>query len=94
MGRVSTGLRWIGLAFVCVACSSAGIGSAADSEAVAEERPLAGRQLRVAIAPIATAVEFSGDKPYGAMIDIWEELARRLGLSTDYVRKPTFMDLM
>ena len=94
MGRVSTGYRWIGLAFVCVACSSAGIGSAADSEAVAEERPLAGRQLRVAIAPIATAVEFSGDKPYGAMIDIWEELARRLGLSTDYVRKPTFMDLM
>ena len=94
MGTLSTALRWIGLTVVCAACSSVGIGSAADADAVAEERPLAGKRLRVAVAPVATAVEFSGDKPYGAMIDIWEELARRLGLSTDYVRKATFVDLM
>ena len=77
-----------------MACGSVGLCNAADPDALAEERPLAGKRLRVAVAPVATAVEFSGDKPYGAMIDIWEELARRLGLSTEYVREATFVDLM
>jgi ABC-type amino acid transport substrate-binding protein len=94
MGTRSTARQWISLVAICVACGSIGIGSAADPEAVPEQSPLAGKRLRVAVAPIATAVEFSGDKPFGAMIDIWEELARRLGLTTEYVRKGTFMELM
>ncbi len=70
MGTRSTARQWISLVAICVACGSIGIGSAADPEAVPEQSPRAGKRLRVAVAPIATAVEFSGDKPFGAMIDI------------------------
>lgn len=94
MGMRSTARLWIGLAVVCLACNGISRGNAADPDAATDDHPLAGTRLRVAVAPIATAVEFSGDKPYGAMIDIWEELARRLGVSTDYVRKSTFVELM
>ena len=94
MDTRATRFHWLILLAIGVAWVAAGLGSAADPEPVADPRPLAGRTLRVAIAPIVTAVEFSNDKPYGAMIDIWAELARRLGVSTDFVRKPTFMDLM
>ena len=94
MDTRATSGRWRILLAVGMAWAAAGLGRAADPEAGADPQPPAGRTLRVAIAPIVTAVEFSDDKPYGAMIDIWAELARRLEVSTDFVREPTFMDLM
>ena len=48
--------------------------------------------IRVAVAPIAAAAEWRGERPVGAMVDIWEELARRLGRTTEYVRAGKFTD--
>lgn len=77
-----------------IACLALAAGSGhLHAEPTAEEKPLAGRRLRVAITPIATAVEYSGDRPVGAMIDVWQELARRLGVTTEFVPKKTFLDL-
>lgn len=48
------------------------------------------RRLRVAVTPLAAAVEWKGAGPTGVMIDIWEELAGRLGLATEFVHEATF----
>ena len=50
-----------------------------------------GAPIRVVVAPIAAAAEWKGDRPVGAMVDIWQELARRLGRETRYVRADRFM---
>ena len=52
------------------------------------------RRLRVAVTPIAAAVEWKGDSPTGMMVDIWEDLAGRLGVTTDFVHEETFPQLM
>ncbi|MCE9629480.1 MAG: transporter substrate-binding domain-containing protein [Planctomycetia bacterium] len=52
------------------------------------------RVLRVAVTPIAAVVEWNGDQPAGVMIGIWEELARRLGMTSEFIRVKTFVDLM
>lgn len=48
--------------------------------------------IRVAVAPIAAAAEWKGDRPVGAMIDIWNDLAARLGRRTEFVRVGKFTD--
>lgn len=50
--------------------------------------------LRVAVTPIASAIEWTGPQPTGVMIDIWEDLAGRLGQATVFVKAPTFVKLM
>lgn len=50
--------------------------------------------LRVAVTPLAAAVEWTGPRPTGMMVEIWENLAGRLGLATDFVREETFAQLM
>ena len=78
-----------------IACLALVVGAAdLHAEPAVEEKPLAGRQLRVAITPIATAVEYRDTKPIGAMIDVWQELARRLDVTTEFIPKKTFVDLM
>ena len=52
------------------------------------------RVLKVAIAPIASAVEWQNDQPTGAMIDIWKEVSRRLVISSEFIRVKTFVELM
>lgn len=51
-------------------------------------------RLRVAATPLAGALEWSGAQPTGVMVDIWEELAGRLGVDTEFVREATFPALM
>lgn len=65
--------------------------SAADPESapVPTDRP-----LTVAVASIETIIEWHGERPAGAMIDIWDELADRLGVTTTFVRMPTFAALL
>ena len=72
-------------------------GSAADETApVAPEpaSPAAVQRLRVGVMPIATAVDLKAARPKGVMIDIWEDLAGRLGVETEFVRATTFTDLL
>ena len=84
--RTTRGIRGIGL---CLAVAAASIGPApargqaptAEPAAAAEQRDLP-RNLRVAVAPIASAVEWRGDRPVGVMIDVWNDLAGRLGTTT------------
>lgn len=68
-------------------------------DAAAAEEPAAAAagqlpRLRVAATPIASALEWSGDRPTGVIIDIWEDLAGRLGMATDFVKAPTFPKLI
>ncbi|MFM8378221.1 MAG: hypothetical protein ACKOB1_02735, partial [Planctomycetia bacterium] len=52
------------------------------------------QRLRVAATPIASAVEWDGDRPVGVMVDIWEDLAGRLGAETDFVKVPSVAALL
>ena len=54
----------------------------------------ASKPLRVGVTPIASIVDWKGEQPDGAMLAIWEELARRIGAETEYVRFDTIADLM
>jgi polar amino acid transport system substrate-binding protein len=51
-------------------------------------------RLRVAVVPIASAVEWKGDQPHGVMIDVWRDLEKRLGMETDFIRSDTFKHLL
>jgi len=66
-------------------------GGAVAADAAAARPP---ERLRVAVMPIASAVSWMGDRPTGVMIDIWEELARRVGVEYEFTRVPTFKRLM
>lgn len=72
---------WPIVVAVCVSLAAAV--SCAD-EAAAPQR------LRVGFVPIEAAVEYRGSKPTGVAIDLWEDLARRLGTATEYVRLDRF----
>ena len=52
------------------------------------------QRLRVAVVPIASAVEWKGDQPTGVMIDVWHDLTQRLGVESVYVRAETFAQLL
>jgi len=51
-------------------------------------------RLRVGVMPIASAVDWTGDRPVGVMIDVWENLAGRLGAEATFVRADTFPALL
>jgi polar amino acid transport system substrate-binding protein len=77
----------------------AALGSGFASGVVAAESPPAAaaavpQRLRVAVAPLASAVEWDGDQPTGVVIDIWRDLEKRLGTETDFVRVDTFKRLL
>ena len=50
--------------------------------------------IRVAVTPIASVVEWTGKRPTGVVIDIWNEIAGRIGVATDFVLEPTFVRLL
>lgn len=52
------------------------------------------QQLRVGVMPIASAVDWTGEQPVGVMIDVWDNLAGRLGAETTFVRADTFPALL
>jgi len=52
------------------------------------------KPLRVGVTPIASIVDWKSDRPDGAMLSIWEDLARRIGVETDYVRINTISEMM
>ncbi|MCX7432699.1 MAG: transporter substrate-binding domain-containing protein [Planctomycetia bacterium] len=68
----------------------------ADSVAAAESAPDAAipQEVRVAVLPMASAVEWEGDQPTGVIIDIWHDLAQRIGLETDFIRADTFRHVL
>jgi ABC-type Na+ efflux pump permease subunit/ABC-type amino acid transport substrate-binding protein/membrane protease YdiL (CAAX protease family) len=90
VGRRAAGVSAVVMAIV-VACGG-GLASAADPAAPAPaEVP---QRLRVGVVPISSAVEWKGDHPSGVMIDVWNDLARRLDAETDFVHVETFKHLM
>ena len=93
------GLRAAGFSAVCtMGLVSLGCGFEAGRVVAAEPGsavPAAVPQrLRVAVAPLASAVEWDGDQPTGVIIDIWRDLEKRLGTETDFVRVDTFKRLL
>jgi len=83
----------IGLVVCMAAAEVAGSRRAAAAEPTVGPAAMAGR-VRVGVAPISAALEWTGDQPVGAMVDVWEDLARRLGVDTVFVREPTFGALL
>ena len=77
---------------VVLACGPAGARSVAAGEAA--EGDAAAPRLRVAVMPMASAVEWDGDQPTGVMIDTWRDLQKRLGVEGDFVRVDTFKKLL
>ena len=91
------GLRARGLSAVCaMGLVGLGCGVGSDGIAAAEPAPAAAipQRVRLAVLPIASAVEWKGDQPTGVIIEIWHELARRIGLETDFVRVDTFKHVL
>jgi len=70
------------------------LGSVAAAATPEAAPPGAGRKLRVAAMPLATVIEWSGPRPTGVIVDVWEELADRLGATTEFVRVNTFVQLL
>ena len=69
---------------VVAVCMSLAAAVCCADEAAAPQR------LRVGVVPIEAAVEYGGSQPTGVAIDLWEDLARRLGTATEYVRLDRF----
>jgi polar amino acid transport system substrate-binding protein len=63
-------------------------------EPTAPAAPAEVQRLRVGVMPIASAVDWTGDRPVGVMIDVWENLAGRLGAETEFVRVDAFPALL
>lgn len=63
-------------------------------EPAAPTSPPPVQRLRVGVMPIASAVDWTGDRPVGVMIDVWENLAGRLGVETEFVRVDAFPALL
>ena len=64
--------------------------------AAADEPPAASpaRPLRVGVFPIDGAVAWQGAEPTGVMVEIWRDLARRVGVTQEFVRLPSFTALL
>jgi len=69
----------------CLACSSPAV------EAPVEPHR---QPLRVGVATITAIVEWRGDRVEGPMVDVWNELVRRLGLEAEFVRMDTIAALI
>jgi polar amino acid transport system substrate-binding protein len=80
------------LAGVALVGGDRGAGSVAAAEPA--DAASAPARLRVAVVPIASAVEWKGDQPHGVMIDVWRDLEKRVGMETDFVRTDTFKHLL
>ena len=91
------GLRAAGLSAVCT-MGLVGLGCGVGSSIVvaAEPPPDAAvpQRLRVAVVPLSSVVDWTGDQPTGVIIDIWRDLEKRLGTETDFVRVDTFKRLL
>jgi len=101
-GRVEAGLgglRARGFLAVCT-IGLVGLGCGFEAGRVVAAEPGAAvpaavsQRMRVAVAPLASAVEWDGDQPTGVVIDIWRDLEKRLGTETDFVRVDTFKRLL
>lgn len=78
------------LRFACLVCAMlARIAAPASADPAADGPPT----LRVGVAPMIAAAEWTGDRPSGVMIDTWATLANRLGVRTEFVRVATPADL-
>lgn len=53
--------------------------------AAPEGRAGAGETLRVGVAPVGVSLAIDAGKPSGPSVDLWEDVALRLGVGTDYV---------
>ena len=78
-----------------VAAGVIGLGPAGAVAADAGPDAAAGRErMRVAAMPVAGVLEWSGPQPTGVIVDVWDDVAGRLGVATDFVRVATITDLL
>lgn len=82
---------WIRLTAASAALAAAAGGLAA---AAADATTTSGTTLVVGVAPIASIVEWRGDRPDGPMVEIWNELADRMGIETKFARIDTVARLI
>lgn len=75
-------------------CAGAMLSSlpAAPADAPPMERNAA--PLVVGVMPMAAALEWTGPRPTGVMVDVWDEMAGRLGVKTRFQRADTLSGLL
>jgi polar amino acid transport system substrate-binding protein len=76
------------LAPLVLAAVVAASAAAGGREPVADGLP----PLRVAVAPLAAAAEWQGERPVGAIVDVWAEIASRIGRQTEFIRLKKFSE--
>ena len=64
------------------------------AEPTVAQTDLVPQRLRVAVFPIAAAVEWKGDQPTGVAIELWTALAQRIGVDYEFVRMGTFKQVL
>ena len=85
-------VRLAGLALVACGALAAGTARGADEAGVAP--PEARRKLRVAAMPMATVLDWTGPQPSGVVVDVWDEVAGRLGVDTEFIRVKNIAELL
>jgi ABC-type amino acid transport substrate-binding protein len=95
LGRLrAAGLPAILFGMLVVAACGPGVDGAAAEESAPPPAVAQPRRLKVAVFPIASAVEWTGEEPTGVMVDIWRDLANRIGVESEFVRVETFKQLL
>lgn len=92
---------WLGrrsrLAGVAAGCLLVAGGLLGPRATLADDTPAAAAApatpLRVAVMPMRGIVEYAGDSPRGYSIDLWRELADRIGAETEFVRMGSIEEL-
>jgi len=85
-------VRWMVLAAVGFGLAAAAAQGA--DEAALDTKPDAKKKLRVAAMPLVAVLDWDGPQPKGVVIDVWDEVAGRLGVTTEFVRVRTVAELL
>lgn len=85
--------RWPLAAWCSAVALAVPLSAPAADDAAAKDRT-APVTVTVAAIPVASALEWSGPRPTGVVVDVWDELAGRLGLKSRFERASTLADLI
>lgn len=87
-------MRLVRRVFVAAGVGLAALGAAAADESGGRPPAAAKETLRVAVMPLAAVLEWPGPRPQGVVVDIWDEVAGRLGAATEFIRVGTVGELL
>ena len=82
------------VAMMAVGIGLTAAGVRAEDEAAGRPEPAVKEKLRVAAMPLAAVLDWSGPRPKGVAVDVWDEVAARINTTTEFVRVGTVGELI